>query len=171
MELNELLRENLKKYSAYEPGEQPTEEGWLKLNTNENSFPPIPEIISDIKNAINEKLRLYPDPTSFELRKEILNVLLRDKELKCKDIEKKVIEFREKEKLPVWGVASSNIRRQLKRLRQLHLIEKKASLYRINENATMEEIFEEKIVGILIQSSLNRIKNYFEAIDKEFKLK
>jgi len=80
MELNELLRENLKKYSAYEPGEQTSEEGWLKLNTNENPFPPIPEILNDIKNAVNEKIRLYPDPTSFELRKEILNVLLRDKD-------------------------------------------------------------------------------------------
>ncbi|MFW9879679.1 MAG: histidinol-phosphate transaminase, partial [Candidatus Thorarchaeota archaeon] len=65
---------------AYEPGEQPIEDGWLKLNTNENPFPPIPEIINDIKNAVNEKIRLYPDPTSFELRKEILNVLLRDKD-------------------------------------------------------------------------------------------
>lgn len=80
MELNELLRENLRKYSAYEPGEQPMEDGWLKLNTNENPFPPIPEILNDIKNAVNEKIRLYPDPTSFELRKEILNVLLRDKD-------------------------------------------------------------------------------------------
>lgn len=80
MELNELLRENLRKYSAYEPGEQTSEDGWLKLNTNENPFPPIPEILNDIKNAVNEKIRLYPDPTSFELRKEILNVLLRDKD-------------------------------------------------------------------------------------------
>jgi histidinol-phosphate aminotransferase len=79
MELNELLREHLRKFSAYEPGEQPTEDGWLKLNTNENPFPPIPEILNDIKNAVNENVRLYPDPTSFELRKEILNVLLRDK--------------------------------------------------------------------------------------------
>jgi histidinol-phosphate aminotransferase len=80
MELNELLRENLRNYAAYEPGEQPTDEGWLKLNTNENPFPPIPEILNDIKNAVNERIRLYPDPTAFELRKEILNVLLRDKE-------------------------------------------------------------------------------------------
>jgi histidinol-phosphate aminotransferase len=80
MELNELLREHLRKFSAYEPGEQPTEDGWLKLNTNENPFPPIPEILNDIKNAVDEKIRLYPDPTSFELRKEILNVLLRDKD-------------------------------------------------------------------------------------------
>ena len=80
MELNELLREHLKRYSAYEPGEQPSSPDWLKLNTNENPFPPIPEILNDIKNAVNEKIRLYPDPTSFELRKEILNVLLRDKD-------------------------------------------------------------------------------------------
>ncbi|MFW9895443.1 MAG: histidinol-phosphate transaminase [Candidatus Thorarchaeota archaeon] len=78
--MNELIRANLKKYSAYEPGEQPKESGWLKLNTNENPFPPVPEIMADIKVAVDEKLRLYPDPTAFELRKEILNVLLRDKD-------------------------------------------------------------------------------------------
>lgn len=80
MELNKLIRANLRKFSAYEPVEQPIEDGWVKLNTNENPFPPIPEVINDIKNAINEDIRLYPDPTSFELRKEILNVLLRDKD-------------------------------------------------------------------------------------------
>ncbi len=80
MELNKLKRENLRKYSAYEPVEQPMEDGWVKLNTNENPFPPISEVLNDIKEAVNEKLRLYPDPTSFELRKEILNVLLRDKD-------------------------------------------------------------------------------------------
>jgi len=80
MELNKLIRENLRKYSAYETGEQPTEDDWVILNTNENPFPPIPEIVNDIKKAVNEKIRLYPDPTSFELRKEILNVLLRDKD-------------------------------------------------------------------------------------------
>ncbi|MFX1328043.1 MAG: histidinol-phosphate transaminase [Promethearchaeota archaeon] len=80
MELNKLIRENLRKYSAYEPVEQPTEDGWVKLNTNENPFPPIPEVLNDIKRAVDDKIRLYPDHTSFELRKEILNVLLRDKD-------------------------------------------------------------------------------------------
>ncbi|MFW9818019.1 MAG: histidinol-phosphate transaminase [Candidatus Thorarchaeota archaeon] len=80
MDLNKLIRENLRKYSAYEPVDQPIEDGWVNLNTNENPFPPIPEVLNDIKGATNEKLRLYPDPTSFELRKEILNVLLRDKD-------------------------------------------------------------------------------------------
>ncbi|MFX0002226.1 MAG: histidinol-phosphate transaminase [Candidatus Hodarchaeota archaeon] len=80
MELNKLLRENLKRYSAYETVEQPVGDGWVKLHTNENPFPPIPEVINDLKEAINQKLRQYPDPTSFELRKEILNVLLREKD-------------------------------------------------------------------------------------------
>ncbi|MFX1391557.1 MAG: histidinol-phosphate transaminase [Promethearchaeota archaeon] len=80
MELNRLFRENLRKYSAFEPGEHPTEDDWVILNTNENPFPPIQDILIDIKSAVNENIRLYPDPTSFELRKEILNVLLRDKD-------------------------------------------------------------------------------------------
>ncbi len=80
MELNKLIRENLRKYSAFEPVEQPEGNGWVRLNSNENPFPPIEEILIDIKKAVDEKIRLYPDPTSFELRKEILNVLLRDKD-------------------------------------------------------------------------------------------
>ncbi|UCC20699.1 MAG: histidinol-phosphate transaminase [Promethearchaeota archaeon] len=80
MELNKLIRENLRKYSAFETSEQLTDADWVKLHTNENPFPPIPEVLNDIKKAINESVRLYPDPTAFELRKEILNVLLRDKE-------------------------------------------------------------------------------------------
>jgi histidinol-phosphate aminotransferase len=80
MDLNKLLREPLKKYSAYEPGEQPIGDGWVKLNTNENPFPPIPEIIEDIKNAVNERLNRYPDPLALEVRKALLNQLLKDKD-------------------------------------------------------------------------------------------
>ena len=74
MELNKLLRENLRKYSAYETGEHPTEDDWVILNTNENPYPPIQDILVDIKSGVNENIRLYPEPTSFELRKEILNI-------------------------------------------------------------------------------------------------
>ena len=80
MDINDLIRSNLRNYSPYETEEQPTDEGWVKLNTTENAYPPIPEILNDIKNAIDEKIRLYPDPTAFELRKMILSVLLRDKD-------------------------------------------------------------------------------------------
>lgn len=80
MDIKNLIRESLKNFAAYEPGEQPTTDGWIKLNTNENPQPPIPEIIEDIKAAVNEKLKRYPDPTAFEVRKMILSVLLRDKD-------------------------------------------------------------------------------------------
>jgi len=81
MELQNLLRESLKKYSAYEPGEQPEGDGWVKLNTNENPYPPIPEIVKDLKSALDDKelLRKYPDPLALEVRKAVLNQLLLDK--------------------------------------------------------------------------------------------
>ncbi len=82
MDLENLFRDILKNYSAYEPGEQPEEDGWIKLHTNENAFPPIPEVIKDIKDAIQEGdlIRKYPDSLSLEVRKAILNQLLRDKD-------------------------------------------------------------------------------------------
>jgi histidinol-phosphate aminotransferase len=81
MDLSKILRETLKKYSAYEPGEQvPIGDGWVKLNTNENPYPPIPEILEDIKNAVNERMNRYPDPVALEVRKALLNQLLKDKD-------------------------------------------------------------------------------------------
>ena len=80
MVLKDLFRETLRKYVDFEPQTHPQEQGWVELNTTENPYPPIPEILDNIKNAIDQKIRLYPDPTSFELRKEILNVLLQDKD-------------------------------------------------------------------------------------------
>ena len=67
MELNKLLRNNLRKYSAYEPGEQPKESGWLKLNTNENPYPPSNAVIKAIRNIKPEMLRRYPNPTAKSL--------------------------------------------------------------------------------------------------------
>ncbi len=80
MDLDKLFRKNLKTFSAYEPGEQPQGDGWIKLNTNENAYPPIPEVLNDIKNAVDSKIRKYPDPTAFEVRKLIVSVLLREQD-------------------------------------------------------------------------------------------
>jgi histidinol-phosphate aminotransferase len=57
--------------SPYIPGEQPRERKFIKLNTNENPYPPLPEVIVAIQNAANEDLRLYPDPECLELRTAI----------------------------------------------------------------------------------------------------
>ncbi|MFX0075031.1 MAG: histidinol-phosphate transaminase [Candidatus Hermodarchaeota archaeon] len=81
MEIEKLFRENLQNYNAYETEEHPEGEGWIKLNVNENPYPPINEILEDINSALKNKdlLRKYPDPFALELRKAILNQLLRDK--------------------------------------------------------------------------------------------
>ncbi len=55
---------------AYVPGEQPQSEGWVKLNTNENPYPPSAQVAKAIAEEI-EGLRLYPQPLSQALRSGI----------------------------------------------------------------------------------------------------
>lgn len=52
----------------YVPGEQPKDKKYIKLNTNENPYPPSPAVIDKIKRYANEDLRLYPDPEAEELK-------------------------------------------------------------------------------------------------------
>lgn len=51
----------------YVPGEQPKDKKYIKLNTNENPYPPSPKAIAAMADAINEDLRLYPDPNCESL--------------------------------------------------------------------------------------------------------
>ena len=96
---------------------------------------------------------------------DVLQVLIENrKEMNSKEIEDLVIENRKKHNLELLGIAPSNIRRQLKRLRSLFLIENNANLYRITENAALIEIFEEKIKKFYLDSIVNRVKEYFEAV-------
>ncbi len=60
--------DNLK---AYVPGEQPQNDGWVKLNTNECPYPPSLRALQAIRDAVNEKLRLYPDPNGTALKASI----------------------------------------------------------------------------------------------------
>ncbi len=53
---------------GYVPGEQPQDRRYIKLNTNENPYPPSPRVLEALRNAVTEDLRLYPDPTARELR-------------------------------------------------------------------------------------------------------
>lgn len=98
---------------------------------------------------------------------DIFQVILNTPSLNSREIEDKVIESRKENQLPLFGIASSNIRRQLKRLKDLHLIERTGNSYRLNENSTLPEIFDEKIEAIYLKSVKNRVKEYFEAVHKE----
>jgi histidinol-phosphate aminotransferase len=57
--------------SPYVPGEQPRDRRFIKLNTNENPYPPSPLAIEAVKRAAGDGLRLYPDPACTELREAI----------------------------------------------------------------------------------------------------
>lgn len=59
---------NVRKVVPYVPGEQPHEADMIKLNTNENPYPPSPKAAEAIRRVAEEDtLRLYPDPTAAEL--------------------------------------------------------------------------------------------------------
>jgi hypothetical protein len=99
---------------------------------------------------------------------DVFQVLIKSKkELSSEDVEKLVSENRKKHKLPMLGIAPSNIRRQLKRLRDLFLVEKVANSYRITENAKLTDIFAEKIENFYLKTIVERVKEYFEAVQSE----
>ncbi len=62
---------NIRKVTPYAPGEQPDKPGVIKLNTNENPYPPSPAVEQAICGMDADRLRLYPDPTASKLVKAI----------------------------------------------------------------------------------------------------
>lgn len=66
-----LIRKNVQEMTAYVPGEQPAVPGLLKLNTNENPYPPSPRVAEALERVNVVDLRRYPDPGCRELRKAV----------------------------------------------------------------------------------------------------
>ena len=66
-----LLRPLVRALRPYVPGEQPKIKGLIKLNTNENPYPPSPRVLAAIKAAVDGRLRLYPNPTAQPLREKL----------------------------------------------------------------------------------------------------
>lgn len=73
-----LFRADVQRMSGYTPGEQPQDTGWVKLNTNENPYPPSPRVTERLTAAIQGKLNLYPDPLATEFRQIAGNALSLD---------------------------------------------------------------------------------------------
>lgn len=66
------LRKNIAEMKGYVPGFQPDGPGWIKLNTNENPYPPSPQVVAAIWEELGDDggaLRKYPDASSKEARK------------------------------------------------------------------------------------------------------
>jgi histidinol-phosphate aminotransferase len=66
-----LIRPLVRELHPYVYGEQPKIKGLIKLNTNENPFPPSPKVLAAVKAAVDWRLRLYPNPTAQVLREKL----------------------------------------------------------------------------------------------------
>jgi hypothetical protein len=101
---------------------------------------------------------------------DILMVLIesnKDKiKLSSEDIRLKAEKLRKEYSLETKGLAESNIRRQLKRLRDAMLIEKTDNKYYLAEHASLKEIFENSIEKFIIPQTISRIKEYLEELNK-----
>ncbi len=99
---------------------------------------------------------------------DILHVLLKSRRKKklltAKQIEDSVIKNRKRAKLELLGIASSNIRRQIRRLKEIMVVEKLSNGYRIAEYMPLSEIYEKKIEKFYINSISERIKEYLAMV-------
>jgi histidinol-phosphate aminotransferase len=66
-----FIRTLVRDLHAYVPGEQPKIKGLIKLNTNENPYPPSPHVLAAVRAAVDGRLRLYPNPTALALREKL----------------------------------------------------------------------------------------------------
>ncbi len=68
------FRENIEKAAGYQPGFQPRQANVVKLNTNENPYPPSPKVMKVLSEIGSEQLRRYPDPTGSAFREAAAEV-------------------------------------------------------------------------------------------------
>src|SRR5690242_18623762 len=70
MKMTQFLRPTIRAMAGYTPGEQPQEGGFVKLNTNENPYPPSPRVLAAIGEFLqDDRLRKYPDPLGTAFRR------------------------------------------------------------------------------------------------------
>jgi histidinol-phosphate aminotransferase len=76
MNANDYVRSNIRAMAGYVPGEQPQDGAYIKLNTNENPYPPSPRVMAALQAALTgDRLRRYPDPSGSAFRQAAARVL------------------------------------------------------------------------------------------------
>lgn len=70
-----MFRESVEQMTGYVPGEQPQGQKLIKLNTNENPYPPSPKVVDAIREAAGGGLQRYPDPSASAFRTRAAEVL------------------------------------------------------------------------------------------------
>jgi len=99
-----------------------------------------------------------------DIMQVILDAKKRKKLLTSEEIQKSAIKQRRKNRLPVRGVAASNIRRQIRRLKEIHIIEKIKNEYRVTEFENISRIFEERIEKFYLTPIKKRVEEYCKII-------
>ena len=69
--MKEFWSDRIRSLTPYTPGEQPKDRKFIKLNTNENPYPPAPGVLEAIRENADASLRLYPDPEGMLLRQAL----------------------------------------------------------------------------------------------------
>lgn len=69
-----VFRAAIDRMAGYTPGEQPQDNQWVKLNTNENPYPPSPRVADAIRRAAEGRLNRYPDPDATAFRRVAANL-------------------------------------------------------------------------------------------------
>ncbi|MBI4441708.1 hypothetical protein HY639_06065 [Candidatus Woesearchaeota archaeon] len=133
---------------------------------------PMPAEQRDMVRKLCLSLGLLQPGDSRDVIIDVLCVLLHHRrqkmDLSSEEVVGEVIAYRKKHKLPLRGVASSNVRRQLRRLRELMLVEKLFNNYRIIEFSMLHDLFEEKVERFLLVAIVGRIKEYLRLVDASF---
>ena len=69
--MSRFLNQQYRAVEAYTPGEQPRDQQYIKLNTNESPYPPAPSVVEAMSAEQVELLRLYSDPTAKNLKEKL----------------------------------------------------------------------------------------------------
>ncbi|MAE49556.1 hypothetical protein CMI48_01880 [Candidatus Pacearchaeota archaeon] len=142
--------------------------GELTLRRYEKPYDTQPR---DLMRKICLSLGLLQPGDSRDIMVDILHVLEAARKnktwLTSFQIRDQVQTQRKEQSLDEKGLAESNIRRQLKRLRDSMLVDKHNNQYRIAEFAPLSELFETKIENFLLPQTVSRIKEYLGKLDEE----
>ena len=129
----------------------------------------------DTLKKICLSLGLLQPGDSRDIIVDILYILEKYKHIKklvtAFEIKDEVVEIRQKFNLSLNGTADSNVRRQIKRLREVFLAQKVKNSYRIFEYMDLKEIFEKKIKLEILNPILERNEDFFNYYNSSFETK
>lgn len=125
----------------------------------------------DLVRKLCLSLGLLQPGDSRDIIVDVLYVLLKarkeQKLMSSKEIMEGAKEVRKNNNLKMYGIAHSNIRRQIRRLKDAMIVEKVSTKYRIIEFDNLENIFNQKIKDYILKSTLERVVEYLKKIDEE----